>query len=202
MGEGILDRPAIADNSVLVNFVDAGQAELLFQIVGGPVYVAPSVVDPSEVPPFETEPRAETNRFLYSHEGDADHLERWCNRLSFVLEKYGEFWQQAELSPELLARALGYKKRFPGLKRRDGDAESLVLAEANGWTLLCDDTALCEAARSLGVVTHRTCGLLLMAVEAGFLTCAEAATLYNTTMIDQNGFYSHIRLDPYDCQCG
>ena len=202
MGEGILDRPAIADNSVLVNFVDAGQAELLFRIAGGPVYVAPSVVDPSEVPPFETEPRAETNRFLYSHEGDADHLERWCNRLSFVLEKHGEFWQQAELSDELLARALGYKKRFPGMRERDGDAESLVLAEANGWVLLCDDTDLRKAARSLGVVVRRTCGLLLMAVEAGFLTCAEAVTLYNTIMVEQNHFYSHVRIDPDGCGCG
>jgi len=201
LGEGILDRPAIADNSVLVNFVDAGQAELLFQIAGGPVYVAPSVVDPNDLPPFRSRPRAETNRFLYEHEGNPGFSERWHRRLAFI-KAQGVLWHQAQLDPSLLTRAFDYKRRFRKLKRRDGDVESLVLAEASGWILLCDDTALCEAARSLGVVVHRTCGLLLMAVEAGFLTCAEAAELYNVIMIEQNRFYSRVRIDPDDCGCG
>ncbi|WP_456476835.1 hypothetical protein [Oceanithermus sp.] len=193
LGEGILDKPAIADNSTLVNFVDAGLAELLFNILGGPVYVAPSVADPGELPPFHSQPRAEANRFLFFNAEKSDCVERYERRLGFI-KSHGVLWQQLQLSSRLYDKVLAYRNRFPKLKRRDGDVESLLLAEAHGLVLLCDDSALCDAAHSLGIYVYRTCGLLLFAVKAGLLTCEDAAIFYNEIMVKKNRFFSRMRI--------
>jgi hypothetical protein len=46
--EKALARPCIADNSLLGNFVHAGVAGLLYDLLKGPVHLSPSILDPFE----------------------------------------------------------------------------------------------------------------------------------------------------------
>lgn len=205
--------PAIADNNLLSNFVDADAARLLFRLLGEPVFISPSVIEPTEKPPYFSPPVSETHKFISDRlillsrmeaEGFDDRdpnnepLKRRYQitkarvglRTAFLGEM-GILWQPANLTERIAARSLAMRKEFKSLKNRIADAECLALAETNGWMLLTDDSALVDAASSVGVETSRTCGLLIKAVELEFTSCQDSAILFNEVIVDAHGFRAY-----------
>lgn len=200
-------RLAIADNNLLVNFVDADRGDLLYRYCGGPVLISPSVIEPTEHAPFTRPPTSEFNVIIYKAQLAALRqdrqrerreeiepidplLERRAHRRLAFLRHQGILWEAVEISEEHARRrfALQQDPQFKRLKRRQADAECLALAEVHGWTLLTDDQPVVDAAAVLGVPTLRTCALLVQMVQAGLLTVHDAEELFNTVMVDEYGF--------------
>jgi hypothetical protein len=66
--ERALREDCIADTGLLSNFVNTGYARLLNRLLGGPVYLSPSVLDDQVVHPLDsldTEPASEFLRPLF-----------------------------------------------------------------------------------------------------------------------------------------
>jgi len=196
-------RLVMTDNNLLVNFVDADRGDLLYRYCGGPVLVSPSVIEPTEHPPFTQPPTSEFNVIVYKAQLAALRrerredtepidplLERRAHRRLAFLRHQGILWDTVEISEEHARRrfALQRDPQFKRLKRRQADAECLALAEAHGWTLLTDDQPVVDAAAVLGVPTLRTCALLVEMVRAGLLTGEDAEQLFNRVMVDEYGF--------------
>jgi len=185
---------AVADNSVLTNYVDSGQANLLYRIVGC-VLVPPSIIDPD---PDNTRP--EFNAFIHTY----PDLRRAQHRRAY-LDQATQLWVQAQLSPqEAHDVEIDFKRRFKRLKGRRGDLEALALAYGRKHILLTDDGGLRVSAESLGVKVYGSCGLLLYAAKNGFLDCSEAMRLYNTVFKEELNLYSAYVLmcDPPRCERG
>lgn len=206
----IARRLAITDNNLLVNFVDADRGDLLYRYCGGPVLVSPSVIEPTEHPPFTQQPTSEFNVIIYKaqlaalrqtrqrdrHEDIEPTnliLERRAHRRLAFLRHQGILWEGVQITENDAQRrfALQQDPRFKRLKRRQADTECLALAEMHAWTLLTDDQPVVEAAAVLGIPTLRTCALLVDMVRAGFLTGGDAEHLFNIEMVDEYGFNAH-----------
>lgn len=184
-----LQKPVVADNSVLSNFVDAGLAPLLFKIVGGPVYISPSILDPMELPPYSGQPNAEFAKGLYKAQlrlSDARMAQRYPNRIDFV-KQLGVLWQPALL--DLATNLRRFEIERMSAQTSPQDAECLAFAELHGWVLLTEDNRLSSLAQSLGVHILRTCGLLELAAKNGLIGCSTAADSFNRVMVETMGFY-------------
>jgi hypothetical protein len=117
----ILAQPCIVDNTVLVNFVHAGAADLLTAITQGHLYLPPAILDPAEVQePLSTwesfVPRSEVLRPLHrarelerQHEklpepgqvsDDLRHYRRIAPHLEAFARRLGERWLPAEPTPD------------------------------------------------------------------------------------------------------
>lgn len=184
-----LQRPVIADNSVLSNFVDAGLAPLLFGIVGEPIYISPSILDPMELPPYSSLPKAEFAKGLFKAQlkmGEARMARRYSHRIEFI-KQLGVLWQPAFLNFMTSRRRFEIEHMSAQLSPQD--AENLAFAELNSCVLLTDDGALASLAGHLGVHVLRTCGLLKQAVKNGLIGCSAVADLFNRVMVEEMGFY-------------
>ena len=184
-----LQKPVIADNSVLSNFVDAGLAPLLFGMVGGPIYIPPSILDPMELPPYSSLPKPEFAKGLFKAQlklGDVRMARRYYHRIDFI-KQLGVLWQPAFLNFVTSRRRFEIEQMSAQLNPQD--AESLAFAELNSWVLLTDDGPLASLAGHLGVHVLRTCGLLKLAVKNGLIGCSAAADSFNRVMVEEMGFY-------------
>lgn len=85
------------------------------------------------------------------------------------------------------------KKRKRGLD--PGEAECVAVAISRKWTLLSDDQAAVDVVKGLGqpVEVIRTCQLLVKAVIAQIIDCANAKTLFNDEICGRWGFYARRR---------
>ena len=133
----------------------------------------------------------------------------------------GTLWNPLELTPGELALAQEFTSRdirnrvrehCPNLRGRRqlqvGEAEVAAIAVTRGWTVLVDDQAAVELLRCLypTVRFFRTCELLVIAAQAGYVVCEEAARLFNDVMVAELGFFAvvkgrrlHFRCDPARC---
>jgi hypothetical protein len=204
----LLSNNCIIDTSLLSNFVFTGRAHLLQQLVGGPVYVSPAVLDPSEtlLPNlYSIAPRCEFLKPL--HEVYADSSERYAEAAPFIQSfalASGTLWQPIELTETELALASRYshrsiwqdtagaESRFTKRGLGAGEAEACAVAVTRGWTLLLDDQPAVELLKGLGVGIEiaRTCRLLQHAVDKSYLVCEEALQLFNAEMVDKYGFHA------------
>lgn len=219
--------PSISDNNLLSNFVDAGAAHLLFRLLGGSIYVAPSVIDPTEKSPYIGQPYSETHKFIHDRSLE---LERLQAEPSFESSNPGEryltlktrvtlrsdfvnaqdiLWRSVTLTPNIAALALQYRQTHKTLKNRLADAECLALAKIYGWQLLTDDNGMVEVATTLNVKTERTCGLLRQATDENLIPCPKAQELFNVLMVDKHGFRAYrnkgaerlwLRCNPARCE--
>jgi len=204
-----LQKTVIVDNSVLSNFVDAGLSDLLYQLAGGPIYIAPSVLDPMELPPYSGQPRAEFAKGLFKagfKKADSRMARRYFNRMDFV-KQHGVLWQPAQLNLVTFRKRLEIEQM--AAQPSPQDAESLAFAKLNDWVLLTDDSPLATLAEEMGVTVFRTCSLLVLAVKNGLIECFAAANSFNQVMVDEMGFYVHrnqrkerlyFRCDPPRCE--
>lgn len=199
-----LGRRCVADVSVLNNFVHSDSSHLLQRLLGGPVYLSPTVLhlDETLLPGF---PHAEcSSRFLKplsmsrlpkykSHRATAPLVQ------SFALSA-GNLWQPVELDSResALASRLGSREMRAGSRREAhppgrrktelaaAEAEVAAVAVNRGWALLTDDGAAVELLGRLypDVPTHGTCDLLVHAARQGMIGCTEAADLFNRRIVD------------------
>lgn len=202
----LLNKNCVIDTSSLSNFVFTGQAHLLQQLVGGPVFITPAVLDPAEtlLPNlYSVVPRCEFLKPL--HEVLGDSSERYASAAPFIQSfalGSGTLWQAIELTEEELALARQYSVRTiwnnttgvdARFKKRglgDGEAEACAVAVTRGWTLLIDDQPAVELLKGLGLAVPllRTCKLLQHAVHREYVLCEEAMQLFNAEMVDRYGF--------------
>lgn len=213
--ERALSGHCIADTSLLSNFVNTGYAHLLNQLLGGPVFLSPSVLDDREVvPPLDplaTEPSSEFLRPLYLSQFRryADYVPWTSHIRAFALGK-GTTWQPTTPTVGELALASSFgdrrirtnvRRRCPEVKGRveldAGEAEAAAVAVSRSFTFLVDDRAAVQLVRCLypGVPVLRTCGLLAHAVRKGYLPCDEAADLFNRRLAEEMGFYASRKED-------
>jgi hypothetical protein len=186
-----LTKRAIASNDILSNFVDAGAVQLLIQILGGPVWIAPSVLDPSEIPPYTRPPKSE---FAYGlckaqkHSSEPRMNQRLQHRTPFIKARLA-FWQSLELTTEMVIRCSTIRQMGKYISCQD--AESLMLAEYHHGILLTDSEPLAQIAQVLNIKTYNTCELISIASRAGLLPCSAGAELFNKTIVDELGFYAY-----------
>ena len=228
--ERALSGGCIADTSLLSNFVSTGYAHLLNQLLGGPVFLSPSVLDDQEVVPplgsLDTEPSSEFLRPLYRAQFPGNEAYKsWSPHIrAFALGK-GATWQLAvpTASELTLASSFGNKsiratvrQRCPDIRGRieldTGEAETAAVAVSRGFTFLVDDRAAVQLVRCLypNVPVLRTCGLLAHAANKRYISCDEAADLFNRRLAQEMGFYAsrteagvkqrlQLRCDPPRC---
>ncbi len=204
----LLKNNCVIDTSLLSNFVFTGRAHLLQQLVGGPVYITPAVMDPAEtlLPNlYSFAPRCEFLKPL--HEVFANSDERYAVAAPFIQSfalGSGTLWQPIELTADELVLSRRYSdraiwKETTGVdgrfKKRGlgaGEAEACAVAVTRGWSLLLDDQPAVELLKGLGlsIPIARTCGLLQHAVESTYLTCDDAMQLFNSEIVDRFGFHA------------
>lgn len=213
--EEALGRNCIADTSLLNNFVHSGGARLLDRLLGKPVRLSPTVLDVQEtlLPHFpRVPPASEFLKPLYmsglpehpEHRGIAPFIQ------SFALSA-GDLWEPVEPSMKELALAARLSSKSIRVRVRNacpeitrsrmelnpGEAEAAAIAVTRGWTFLTDDQASAELLRCLypDVPVLRTCSLLIHAVGRGYLSCEEAADLFNRRIVDELGFWAFRRAE-------
>jgi hypothetical protein len=186
-----ITKKAVASNDVLSNFVDAGEARLLIQILGGPVWIAPSVLDPSEIPPYTRTPKSEFARGLRKAQlyANEPRMVRRVSHRNLFIKGHLAFWQSPELTMEMIVRCSAIRQMGKYIACQD--AESLMLAECHQGVLLTDSEPLAKIAQILGVKTYGTCELISIASRAGLLPCSAGAELFNKTMVDELGFHAY-----------
>lgn len=93
------------------------------------------------------------------------------------------------------------RQRCPDIRGRieldAGEAEAAAIAVSRGFTFLVDDRAAVNLVRCLypNVPVLRTCGLLAHAAKKGYLSCDEAADLFNSRLAQEMGFYASRKED-------
>jgi hypothetical protein len=189
---------------VLAMFVDADRLPLLTALAGGRLFITPSIADPIERPPFNSQPTAEFARGAYYFQGrlgyplDAVRLNR---RTAFYLAM-GDAWRPTPLSPNELqlaatfvdpatwrrAEAADPRVRIKKLDR--GEAECAAVAVTRRWRLWSDDAAVVGLLAALypNHPTERISDLLERAVAERLIPCDDATHLYN------NDFKTTLRL--------
>ncbi|MDP9409825.1 MAG: hypothetical protein M3R38_21230 [Actinomycetota bacterium] len=213
--ERALSGECIIDTSLLSNFVNTGYAHLLNRLLGGPVFLSPSVLDDREVvPPLDppaTEPSSEFLRPLYLSQFPryAAYVPRATHIRAFALDR-GTTWQPTTPTVSELALASSFgdrrirtdvRRRCPEVRGRveldAGESEAAAVAVSRGFSFLVDDRAAVNLVRCLypGVPVLRTCGLLAHAVRKGYLPCDEAADLFNRRLAREMGFYASRKED-------
>lgn len=213
--ERALSEDCIADTSLLSNFVNTGYAHLLDRLLGGPVFLSPSVLDDREVvPPLDslsTEPASEFLRPLYMSQFPGNEAyETWSPHIRAFALGRGTAWQPAALATSELALASSFRdrrirhvvrQRCPDARGRIeldvGEAETAAVAVSRGFTFLVDDRAAVQLVRCLypGVPVLRTCGLLAHVAKKGYLPRDEAADLFNRRLAREMGFYASRKED-------
>ena len=208
MGNDPLKNKCVVDTSLLSNLIFTGQAHLLQQLVGGPVYVTPAVMDPAEtmLPDLLTNPpRSEFLKPLYELSGE--NGSRYASAAPFIQSfalSAGLLWEPVEMTVQeiKLAHSFSLKSIWnntsgiePRYKKRGlgaGEAETCAVAMSRGWTLLIDDQPAMELMIGLGQnLQHiRTCKLLTLAVERDLITCSDAMDLFNVEIVDRYGFHA------------
>ena len=213
--ERALSGDCIADTSLLSNFVNTGYAHLLDRLLGGPVFLSPSVLDVQEViPPLDSlgaEPASEFLRPLYMSQFPGNEVyEPWSPHIrAFALGK-GAAWRPAAPTKSELALASSFRnkriraqvrQRCPDVRGRIeldiGEAEAAAVAVSRGFTFLVDDRAAVQLVRCLypEVTVLRTCGLLEHAVKKGYLPCDEAEDFFNRRLAREMDFYASRKED-------
>jgi hypothetical protein len=191
-------------------FVDAAQVDLLRSLAGGQVVLTPTILDPTEAPPFTRRPLSEFARGLYDAEQDPGRplLARRVQRRTVFVGEAGTTWQPVELSvgEVRLARYLAspaarqvarmLDPTFRALRIDPGEAECAAVAISRGWRLWSDDQAIVALVRTLHphCVAERLCGLLVRGVDEGLIACPDAAHLYNTIFKGELRLWSRLTL--------
>ncbi|QIN84331.1 hypothetical protein GBA63_18040 [Rubrobacter tropicus] len=204
---GVLNRPCIADTSLLNNFVHSS-AYMLERILRRPIRLSPTVLDAREtrLPEF---PRVQPSFYMSRSTEHAAYGEIAPFIQSFALG-VGDRWEPVEPDSNELALASRLSSReireevrtvCPGISRKkveldSGEAEAAAIAATRGWTFLTDDQASVEFLRCLypNIPIQRTCTLLLYAVEREVLSCEEAADRFNRRIVEELGFWAFRRL--------
>lgn len=178
-------KPAVADNNIFALFVDSGNEKLLTKIVGV-VVGPPSIIDP--------DPQNRSSEF--------NRLVEEISQRKAYLGKHGVLWVSTTLTPAELQLVSQLGQQCKKLKNRRGDLEALALAISQGYLLLTDDGGLREEATGRGVRVKGSCGLLEQAVVMNFLTCQEAARIYNEVFTKELGLYTNLTFvcPPGTCQ--
>lgn len=213
--ERALRGDCIADTSLLSNFINTGYAQLLNRLLGGPVFLSPSVLDDQEITyPLDslgTEPASEFLRPLYMSQFPGNEVyEPWSSHIRAFAVAKGAAWQPAAPTARALILASSFRnrkiraevrQRCPVVRGRieldAGEAEAAAVAVSLGFTLLVDDRAAVQLVRCLypDVPVLRTCGLLAHAVKQGYLPCEESADLFNHRLAQEMGFYASRKED-------
>lgn len=196
---------------VLAMFVDSGQAQLLSALADGRLVVTPSILEPSEHPPFHQPPASEFARGLYEalHDlADPVRTQRARARSSYYRHEQSGLWtatipSASELrfalqlqSPSIRVAVQQVEPNFRFRRIDPGEAECAAVAITRGWILWSDDQAIVTVVRTLYPTcqVERTCGLLVRAVAEGLISCADAMVLYNQVFKQELGLYSTLRL--------
>ncbi len=114
--ERALSGDCIADTSLLSNFVNTGYAHLLDRLLGGSVFLSPSVLDDQEaVPPLDwldTEPSSEFLRPLYLSQFPGNEAYKpWSPHLKTFALDNGNAWQPTAPITSELALASFFRNR-------------------------------------------------------------------------------------------
>lgn len=208
--EEALHRRCIADTSLLNNFVHSASAWVLDRLLGGPIYLSPTVLDVKEplLPDFpRNEPASEFLKPLHmaGQPGYSEYRQIAPFIQSFALDA-GDLWEPVEPSKDELVLAARLSNRTirsnvcrtcPGTRCKKveldpGEAEAAAIAIARGWTFLTEDQASVELLGCLypDVPVQKTCTLLVHAVERETLTCEEASELFNRRVVDELGCWA------------
>lgn len=222
-----LQQPSIADNSVLSNLIHAGQQDLLRELLAGPVYLSPTVLDPEEIElsPLAWRERRIASEFLdplrLAARDETDLDLQVANYIREFAIRIGELWVPLTPNQEELDRAAylagrdvrsEVRRRCPDLIGRinldAGEAETVAIAAARGMTILVDDQAAVNLLRCLypEIRFVRTCEMLRCAAENGLRSCDEVAEVFNRRIVEDLGFYArrgverlYLRCDPPAC---
>lgn len=202
-----LRRPCIADNSLLVLFVHTGYAALLHRIIGGPVFLSPSVLDERDpIPPVDV-PRSEFLMPLYlARFAEGARYRARSEFLRSFAASVGTLWQPAAPTLAELALAARFSNRSiraevrarnPPIRRKRieldaGEAEAAAIAASRGWTFLTEDQASVDLVRALypDLPVLRSCPLLLHAVANEYVPRDKASELFNRRVVREIGFYT------------
>ena len=194
---------------VLAMFVDANHVALLLALAGGSVYVPPSVLDPTEMPPYTHLPISEFAKGLYEAQQDLSQpllAARAQYRSGFYQNQPVGWWRPVALSSAefQLAHYLTTRSARDEARRRSaalrtkriavGEAECAAVAIERGWTLWSDDNSIVELVRTLYPQCHieRLCGLLVRAVDEGLIECDAACDLYNQVFKGQLNLWTRL----------
>jgi hypothetical protein len=202
--------PCVVDTVVLAMFVDAAQVDLLRALAGGQVVLTPSILDPTEAPPFTGRPLSEFARGLYDAEQNLGKplLARRAQRRTVFVGAGGTIWQPVALSvgevrlarylasPAARQAARTIDPTFRALRIDPGEAECAAVAISRGWRLWSDDQAIVTLVRTLHphCVVERLCGLLVRGVDEGIIACPDAAHLYNAVFKGELRLWSRLTL--------
>lgn len=176
-------------------FVDAGYTSLLSALAGGSLFVTPTVLDESEIPPFVLQPSSEFSRGIFhAMERQSElHYARRVQRRTAFLTSEAPVWQSVQLSMAELRQAHYFttalarnhaKQANPSARIRrisQGEAECAAVAATRGWVLLTDDNAIVNLINALfpGHPVERISDMLIRAAHEGLIACQDAADLYN-----------------------
>ena len=203
--------PCVVDNVVLAMFVDAGKANLLYELAGGEIRLTPSVLDPNEGFPLTQRPSNEFGRGLWEAQrraGEPLMDERAKQRSAFIRAQAHGLWLPAVLTEndllladEFTARSTREAARAvdPNYRARrvdPGEAECAAVAINRGWALWSDDTGIVGLVRALyhDCTVERLCGLLMRAVDEDRMPCEDAAHLYNLVFKQALNLWSSLEL--------
>jgi hypothetical protein len=191
---------------VLAMFVDADRIPLLSALAGGRVYVTPSIIDPTETPPFTRQPVAEFAKGVFAAQRDLSqplHATRVQRRTAFY-QDISAAWHPVDLSYDELRQARYFastaareaahriESKFKVKRVSAGEAEAAAVAVTRGWTLWSDDAAIVNLLAALypGHPVERISDLVIRAAQEGLLLCQEAADLYNDTFKGMFGLWT------------
>lgn len=203
--------PCVVDNVVLAMFVDAGRADLLYDLACDDVALTPSILDPLERPSFTQRPGSEFGRGLWEAQQQPGALlmdERIKLRTAFYRGRATGLWNSITLTVEDLQLANYLASRpareaahevDPDYRARrvdPGEAECAAVAINRGWVLWSDDSGIVGLERALypDCTVERLCGLLVRAVHTSHVPCTEAAHLYNTEFKQRLQLWSTLAL--------
>ena len=208
--EEALNRPCIADTSLLNNFVQSGSVYILERILRGPVRLSPTVLDAREtrLPEFpRNQPTSEFLKPLYmsrspehSAYGEiAPFIQSFALGVGYRWEPVDPDGNELALASRLSNRSIRGEVREacpdvtrPRIELNPGESEAAAIAIARGWTFLTDDQASAILLRCLypDVPVLRTCSLPVHAVEQDHLSCDDASEIFNRHIVDDLGFWA------------
>ncbi|MFN8658899.1 MAG: hypothetical protein U0105_21360 [Candidatus Obscuribacterales bacterium] len=188
-------RPCLVDTSLLTNFLYSGHISLLRELVGQPLCITPSILDPSEIPFVSAGSITFTSEVFRPLSATKEKQERYKDilpHISSFARQEGALWTKVDLSSSELALALSFRDRAiwdscpAGTRKRKrglgaGEAEVVAVTVSRKWTALLDDQAAVDLLRGLWreAPILRTCALIVHAVISGLIDCKSAERLFN-----------------------